>query len=76
MKAVCQGSHVAIDVQAGMAPVAVVLKTNQARFCMEFGGSVTRDGSNGVGFSARDAPAPSACPVSPSGAFVDDAALF
>src|SRR5262245_58138000 len=32
-KAVCLGSQVAIDVQAGMAPVGVAIRLNQDRYC-------------------------------------------
>lgn len=44
--------------------IAVRLTIGGTRFCTVFGGTITRD--DGRRFSARQAPAPAACPVAPS----------
>jgi hypothetical protein len=63
LKAVCKGAQVGIDLDAGMAPVALVTTLNTERYCTEFGGAVVRDGSDQQSFLARNAPAPTACPA-------------
>jgi hypothetical protein len=70
-KAVCLGSQVAIDVQAGMDPVGVAIRLNQDRYCTNFGGTIKKDGSDDKTFLAKDAPTAGGCPASPSGAFLD-----
>jgi hypothetical protein len=57
-----------------IAPVKFQLALGATRYCTSFGGTIIRNGSNGKGFSARNAPAGSSC--SPSGAFLDASALF
>ena len=63
VKAVCGGSQVAIDVRAGMAPVAVVTTLNTQQYCTLFGGNLVHSGSNDKTFLSKDAPAPSGCPT-------------
>jgi hypothetical protein len=63
VKAVCRGTHVALDVGGSMAPVAVVTTLNGERYCTEFGGVAVRDGSDGKTFLHRDAAAPAGCPT-------------
>jgi hypothetical protein len=44
------------------APVDVILVTGARRHCMQFGGKIQRDGTNGKIFKATAASAPGACP--------------
>ncbi len=48
-------------------PIDVVLEVGTApeRYCMRFGGTVRKDGSDGKRFMARKSPAPSECPDLP-----------
>lgn len=61
VKAVCSGPQVSVDVNAGMAPVAIATTLNAERYCTEFGGSIVADGSDDQTFLARDASAPAGC---------------
>jgi hypothetical protein len=75
-KAVCQGTQVAIDLQAGMDPVAVAIRLGQDRYCTSFGGTIKKDGSDDKTFLALDALAAGGCPASPSGAFLDASGIL
>jgi hypothetical protein len=75
MRARCRGDTVSFSLQEPMQGVlAVILELGRkTAYCASFGGNVTRDSGIGFGksgttgqFMARDAPAPSACPITPS----------
>jgi len=70
LKAVCKGSQVAASLGTPQGDVAVVLETGASatprQYCASFGPAtgarVTKDGSDGRRFVARDAAAPASCP--------------
>jgi len=63
VKAVCKGAQVGIDLNASMAPVAVVMRLNSRAYCSAFGGAVgVKDGSDDKTFLHKEAPAPLECP--------------
>jgi len=62
VKASCSGPQVAIDLNAGTAPVALATTLNAERYCTSFGGAIVHDGSDDMTFLAKDAPAAVACP--------------
>lgn len=77
VKAVCKGSgptDLDYDITgASEAPVDVIVATgifDQRRYCAQLGGTVTKPGTDGKKFLAKNSAAPSQC-ASPSGAFVD-----
>jgi hypothetical protein len=63
VKAVCGGTQVGIDVDAGMSPVAIVTTLNAQQYCTAFGGTVVKDGADQKTFLGKNAPAPSSCPT-------------
>ena len=62
VKAVCKGAQLAIDLDAGAAPVTIVTTLNTDRFCAEYGGTAVHDGSDGTTLLHKDAPAAASCP--------------
>jgi hypothetical protein len=55
-------------------PVGIVLAIGDRKYCMSFGG-ISWKFVPGLRYLSLKAPAPASCPASPSGAFLDDAAL-
>jgi hypothetical protein len=67
-KAICKGSQVAIDVDASMSPVAIVMTLNGDAFCAEFGGTIVKDGADDKTFLRKAASAPAGCATTTPGA--------
>lgn len=63
VKAVCKGDQVALALDAGMAPVSVIVRLNSDDFCAEYGGTAVHDGSDGVMLLRKTAAAPASCPT-------------
>jgi len=67
-KALCLGRGLGLldydlKEQEHQAPVSVLLQTGgSVRYCSEFGGEISRDGTDGRTFLARDALPPAGCP--------------
>lgn len=55
-------------------PVGIVLSIGDRKYCMSFGG-VSWKFIPGLRYLSLRAPAPASCPLSPSGAFIDDPSL-
>jgi hypothetical protein len=51
-----------LQVEQPQAPVDVVLTTGTQRHCLQFGGKIKKDGTNGKTFKAANASAPQPCP--------------